>query len=474
MGCRYVIDTSYVGSREGAEPGVLGKGSYGKVYLVKDVSDGALCALKTSMGSVCDQFLITPPESDIHMRLHHPHLLPGKDVFVPADVDTCGVPLAGVQQGIILPLMDHNLIAIVDDDKANPKYPTFNAHRAAWQLACALEALYGAGYTHFDIKPDNILVKGNDVFLADFGLSYSTAMPVLNRMVATLTYRAPFLQWKALPIDPSLYMAIDVYALGLVFMEMTSGFVTPPWPSSFSEDLEDRYVGVLAGDARKNVDAMIKFVQDNKDYPGFLGMRQKRWRLPLSSLETIVSFFQLIKAMLTRRDLTATQVRLWLEELAPLPNAPSLTLDPPLPMNQAYRVVGKSLLDQMLTPTNDREAIHTLFLFMTVMTLATPDSPHIGLPNGQVTWVIPYLFACIQVVSEFYNASGIIRPPRYKRADSQAYVYNYKGPLTNIRVAVCAALKMIVTSPVLRGRFNMRLPGEPDGYVPSSAAMQVD
>jgi serine/threonine protein kinase len=39
------------------------------------------------------------------------------------------------------------------------------------QLVKALEAIHSVGYIHRDLKPDNIRIKANQVYLIDFGLS---------------------------------------------------------------------------------------------------------------------------------------------------------------------------------------------------------------------------------------------------------------------------------------------------------------
>jgi serine/threonine protein kinase len=46
-------------------------------------------------------------------------------------------------------------------------------------LATALEYLYRQEIRHEDIKPSNIFIKGDQVFLADFGLSFYSQMQVV-------------------------------------------------------------------------------------------------------------------------------------------------------------------------------------------------------------------------------------------------------------------------------------------------------
>lgn len=88
-------------------------------------------------------------------------------------------------------------------------------------LATALRYLHDSKIRHKDIKPANILVKGESVYLADFGI----ALDWENRSSGTTTedtgkswvYCAP-----EMTNDQSRNESSDVYSLGCVFVEMTT------------------------------------------------------------------------------------------------------------------------------------------------------------------------------------------------------------------------------------------------------------
>ena len=69
--------------------------------------------------------------------------------------------------GVIFEFMDTDLNNIIND------LTDYQIKRFSSQLLQAVEYLHSNGILHRDIKPDNILIKVNDIKLADYGLSRS-------------------------------------------------------------------------------------------------------------------------------------------------------------------------------------------------------------------------------------------------------------------------------------------------------------
>lgn len=86
------------------------------------------------------------------------------------------------------------------------------AVRILGRVAAALEAAHGVGLFHRDLRPTNVLLEGDRVYLSDFGLA-----------AGSVEYAAPELLDEAPPSSRT-----DVYGLGCLLYEMLTGSV--PFP----------------------------------------------------------------------------------------------------------------------------------------------------------------------------------------------------------------------------------------------------
>ncbi|MEM6959043.1 MAG: protein kinase [Myxococcota bacterium] len=85
-------------------------------------------------------------------------------------------------------------------------------------LATSLHGVHQAGWVHLDVAPDNVLVNGHDLRLADFGLARPLGNTLPDLAVGSAAYLAPELATRA----PTA--AADWYSLGvLVFLLLTGG-----------------------------------------------------------------------------------------------------------------------------------------------------------------------------------------------------------------------------------------------------------
>ena len=72
--------------------------------------------------------------------------------------------------------------------------------------------LHDNGFIHHDIKPDNILFTEKKVKVSDFG--------TVNTVIGTIRYSAPEMLMPKAPMDDP---RVDIFALGITFMECATG-----------------------------------------------------------------------------------------------------------------------------------------------------------------------------------------------------------------------------------------------------------
>jgi eukaryotic-like serine/threonine-protein kinase len=203
----------------------LGVGGMATVYLAHDVRherDVAIKVLNRDLAAVvgADRF-ITEIRTTAHLR--HPHILP---LFDSGAAD--GLPF------YVMPFVDGE--SLRSRLRRQGALPIAEAVGILREVADALAHAHASGIIHRDVKPDNVLLSGRHVFLADFGVARAVADHVAddqtvtgtNVMVGTPAYMAPE-QITAASID----RRTDVYAFGVMAYELLTG--TPPFRGTRTE-----------------------------------------------------------------------------------------------------------------------------------------------------------------------------------------------------------------------------------------------
>jgi serine/threonine protein kinase, bacterial len=225
-----MMSRSQPGSRVGSWFGpyrltrLLGRGGMGEVYEAEDTRKGRIVALK----------LISPEFSDDPMfrarmqreagaagRLTEPHVVPIHDYGEIND-----------QLYLDMRLIDGaNLAAVLK--RTGPMSPP-RAVAIMRQVAAALDAAHANGVTHRDVKPENILITGDDfAYLVDFGIARAGTDPGLTQVGMTLgTYR--YMAPERFSDNEVTYRS-DIYSLACVLGECLTG--TPPYRADSIERL---------------------------------------------------------------------------------------------------------------------------------------------------------------------------------------------------------------------------------------------
>ena len=106
--------------------------------------------------------------------------------------------------------------------------PAEEVIRIGGAVAAALEFAHGQGVVHRDIKPDNIMLEGDRVLVADFGVARAVSevqdkLTATGMVVGTPTYMSP----EQASGDRELDGRSDIFALACVLYELLSG--EPPF-----------------------------------------------------------------------------------------------------------------------------------------------------------------------------------------------------------------------------------------------------
>ena len=195
---------------------------------------------------------------------------------------------------LILELMDGSLLDMLEYSQCQGLSFDY-VRKWGFQLARALQCLQAKGFVHGDLKPENVLIKGTDVRLCDFGSSFRLSAPAAERTSATTRYyRAP--ESCLAPGESADLADIDAWSLGCVLAEMYLG--TPIFASAHDAEHRATIESVLHG--KVPGDLQSKRLCGLDDLRNYLALSSFRIKCSLQELQTdFESFLSLLETLLT-------------------------------------------------------------------------------------------------------------------------------------------------------------------------------
>ncbi|KAF9110208.1 serine/threonine protein kinase psk1 [Mortierella sp. AM989] len=210
---------------------VIGRGAYGKVYLVRHIATNALYAMKVlkkaSIIVHAKDTECTMSERKILEAIRHPFIVKLHYAFQ----------------------TDHRLYLILEYASGGELFTHLATERMfseentafyAAQLVLALEHLHSLGIIYRDLKPENIMLNAHgDIVLTDFGLSkvpLENSDGRTNTVCGTIEYMAPEVISERMHYDRT----VDWWSLGIVIHDMLTG--SPPF---------------IANNRKKTMDAIL-------------------------------------------------------------------------------------------------------------------------------------------------------------------------------------------------------------------------
>ena len=206
----------------------LGSGGMGDVYeAVDQLMDGSRIALKTIRPDlIADAEQMARFKNEVHLarKVSSQHVCRIHELFL---TDVTGT----AEQRAFLTMEFLEGVTVADKLRLHGPLPWAEARKAALDLCEALRCIHEAGVIHRDLKGRNIMLTERHgttcAVLMDFGIARAisqhtgntaTALTQIGVAVGTPEYMAPE------QFDGSeLSEATDVYALGIVLFEMTTG-----------------------------------------------------------------------------------------------------------------------------------------------------------------------------------------------------------------------------------------------------------
>lgn len=235
---------------------LLGKGTYGRVYLAYDGKNGRYVAIKKIK---CKEEEGVPASAlrEIHILKKNKH----ENIVKMYDVQFEEYKTNEICLNIYLEYMDYDLHKYIYE------YGFLTKNNIPIILKNILKGVYYLHknrYIHRDIKPQNILInENNEIKLCDFGLSRQLSNT--NRKyiceVTTLWYRAP----ELFENDQNYTIAIDMWSIGCIFAEM---IIERPLLPGENNNEQIKLLENLNNLQCENLKAQIEKIIDELEYEG--------------------------------------------------------------------------------------------------------------------------------------------------------------------------------------------------------------
>lgn len=216
----------------------VGDGAYGVVYKASNIKTGEIVAIKKMKKKFYSwDECMTLKELKSLRKMNHPNVIKLKEVIKVSD-----------DLYFVFEFLDQNLYQLYTEMRDKGKSFTENEIRnIIYQVTTGLAYMHKHGFFHRDLKPENLLMHGDTVKVADFGLAREIrSRPPYTEYVSTRWYRAPEILLKS----SNYNSPVDVFALGCIMAELY--MLAPLFNGSSEMDQIYKICSVLGTPTQKN------------------------------------------------------------------------------------------------------------------------------------------------------------------------------------------------------------------------------
>lgn len=189
---------------------MIARGVYGKIYPTIDSSIVKKLISKDQDDSLAQNFL---REASIYGLLKDSEYVPKIDKILIETIDT------DIEDETYEFIFMEKFDGHVD---IYTKYSEEDIRNIIYSVMCALYDMHTLDISHRDVKPHNVLKRGDIVKLCDFGISricLDNGVTNISDEVQTLWYRAP----EVLLLKKSYNCKIDMWSVGVMIYELCNG-----------------------------------------------------------------------------------------------------------------------------------------------------------------------------------------------------------------------------------------------------------
>jgi len=185
----------------------LGEGSFAKVSKAKDLKTGDTVAIKKLKKKypTWQECVDLREVKSLNKLKHNDNIIKLKEMIRIED-----------SLYLVFEYMEKNLYQLIID-RQNKKFSEAQIKCILHQTLEGVAYMHKYGFFHRDLKPENLLVNGEKVKLADFGLAREIrSIPPYTDYVSTRYYRAPECILKSTNYNSPM----DIWAVGCIMAEL--------------------------------------------------------------------------------------------------------------------------------------------------------------------------------------------------------------------------------------------------------------